>query len=418
MDRLQSATPRPRNSIMGQASEVRHPWLIVLVPFLLLTIPLCFLGYGADGDIFLELDAAALTWEQGMPTMSRHPGYWLHEAYLYAFDSVGGPLLINVSTLVASVVILWRIWRLTDGCDLAWRLPLLACLALNPWFLIASSSGIDYNIALLFLILSIEAMLRLRTGAAGLAGGTAILIRLGSAPPLGTAMAFLALGDLSWPNLKRLALSGSIITVLVVGGYSISYVVAGYSFQFLTPHIGTDELWTTALWLGRAVYKPLLLLGFPASVIVVALLVLHRHRWSSLLKERGPDRQLILASLGVIAGTLIMYVRYPLEISYLLPALAMFVVVCARAMSGHPPLIAWILAACVIGHNVVAVQIAAPDRAELASSARFAPRIESGVLLRDLEKRLRVMQCERAPTSLSVVEGTVRATRKCPIDTN
>src|ERR1700674_3133923 len=80
---------------------------LLAVLFLLPAMPLAFLGYGSDNDSYGELEAGVLTWTQGIPSMSRNPGYWLHEGVTFILNQLGGSLLVNIGTIIISLLTLY-----------------------------------------------------------------------------------------------------------------------------------------------------------------------------------------------------------------------------------------------------------------------------------------------------------------------
>ncbi|MDC7790060.1 hypothetical protein PQJ75_30805 [Rhodoplanes sp. TEM] len=367
--------------------------LLVVGAFLLTALPLCWLGYGADNDSYLTLDAGTATWVNGVPTMSRHPGYWLHELIVFLLDRTGGALAVNLVTLAVSAAALWRLWRLAGPVPVPWRVPLLLCLALNPWFLAASTSAIDYNFALLALILAVEAAVDGRTAAAGLLGALALWFRLASLLPLLGGLAGAVIAEPSW-RTARAALAAA-ATSLVIGGviYCLSWSTSGGDLSFLQAHAGPDEMWTPALWLGRVIYKPLALLGLPATLWALALVVFWRRDVDTIGGSDGRERRLCLAASGVVLATGALYARYPIETSYLLPALAFGLVVAGMVFRRRSPWGAWILLGLVALNNIVAIQLAAPDRIGRATAARFEIAVVPGVLAADIRTRLALVGC-------------------------
>jgi hypothetical protein len=155
-------------------------FISLIILFLIPALPMTFMGFGSDNDIYGVLSAGHRTWEENSPTMSRHPGYWLHEGLVYLLDSLGSYFMVNWVTLAASIFLLYRFWVVSDSLDLKWRFPLGLCIAWNPWYLIASTSGIDYIWAMLFIFVSIEAFARQKPVSAATLGAIAVGFRLGS----------------------------------------------------------------------------------------------------------------------------------------------------------------------------------------------------------------------------------------------
>ncbi|RAI45399.1 hypothetical protein CH341_04385 [Rhodoplanes roseus] len=339
------------------------------------------------------LDAGLSTWVEGVPTMSRHPGYWLYELLVFLLDRLGGASAVNLATLTVSTMVLWRLWRLAEPVPISWRVPLLLCLALNPWYLAASTSAIDYNYALLAVIVSVEAALLERPLLPGLFGAMALWFRLGSVFPMLGAFAALFLSGPDRRSLYKTAIGATVCILLGGSLYVASWMVSGRNLSFLQAHAGPEEMWSATMWLGRVLYKPLGLLGLPATLFAAALVVLWWSDVAGLVRTTGAERRLCFAAAGVAAGVGSLYLRYPIETSYLLPALAFGLVLFGVASRGRPPVFGWVLLGLVVLGNIVVVQLAAPDRPGSATSARLDFRLAPGVLVTDVRDRIALIGC-------------------------
>lgn len=362
-------------------------FLWVALPFLLITLPLIFLGYGADSDIYSELEAARKTWIEGIPSMSRHPGYWLHEALVFVVSRQGGSIAINTLTLAASLLILYRCWNLATQLKISHKTPLILCLAFNPWFLIASTSAMDYTWTVLAVVVGIELLVLQKPMRGGVAGAFAIAFRLGSIFTLagaalgqGIAMGF----SKEW--FKRAFLCG-LITVLAGGLFYLpSWYVVHQNFSFLQGHLGAEELWTLKMHLGRAVYKPIYLFGLLSFIGIGTLLMVHRkHIQFRFLLKSSPWAA---PFLGAVLGTYALYAKYPIEISYLLPGLPLFYLLLGAMLPRCPKWHLWLLFLSTLSYSFISLSLASPNVPGEASNASFGLRIVPGVLLEDIQKRL------------------------------
>ena len=176
--------------------------------------------------------------------MSRHPGYWLHEGMIFLLDNYGGFLLINIATLIASLLFIYRIWHVFCDLEIQWRFPILLCLIWNPWYLIASTSGIDYIWSILFMFLSIEAFILNKRAYPGILGAVAVGFRLGSIFPIAGAFIFISSHKITLFKIRRLFLILTTSSLLGIFFYIPSWLVSEGSFNFLTGHLGDKELWT------------------------------------------------------------------------------------------------------------------------------------------------------------------------------
>ncbi len=363
-----------------------------LVIFLLIATPLIFLGYGSDGDAYGVLRAGTSTWENAMPQTSRHPGYWLYEALVFGLSQLGGYILMNGATLFASAIVLYRFHSIAISEKISNPTLLTLCLALNPWFLIAATSTMDYIWALLFIVWSIELTTRGRYIAGGLASGMAAGFRLGSVFPL----AFAFLSDMLNKGLKNTFKhyfkTGLVACVVISVFYFPSWLHEGQSFSFLQGHLGDESLWTLKMHAGRFFYKTIYLFGLPAFMVVLVTVILCVFYNA----EKRVISQKIIMSFGACLGTLFLYARYPIEISYLLPFLFFFLLILGFYLGekGRIPL-AFLLTTTIL-YSIVSLPFAQPNVPNKASDARFGLSVERGVLLKDISARLKLIRCGSA----------------------
>jgi len=359
--------------------------------YLLPAIPLAFLGYGSDNDIYQELDASRLTWMQGIPSMSRHPGYWLHESLIFVLNRAGGSLLINIVTMLVSALVLCRFWKIASRLNIQWRLPLALCLAWNPWFLIASTSGIDYVWALLFIVLSIEAQVSGNSLRAGLLGGLATGFRLGSIFTLTGAYLGIIFSQGSVRPTRHFMTAACIASVVGLLFYVPSWETVGRNLSFLQGHLGDQSYWTPKMHVGRALYKPLFLMGIIADIYVLILAVLsYRNALAALHDARG----LIRASIGAVIATLILFAWYPIEYSYLLPALPFLLLVIGSIIQPLGSWQPWGLVLASVSFWFLSFALATPNVAGKASDATPGVHVERGILLNDIKERRQVIGCD------------------------
>src|SRR5687767_14732156 len=140
----------------------RHLGLVVAV----VTLPLVWMGYGTDIDVFNVLRSATGI-RDGDYLPSRTPGVPVFEAMTALFDPVGGHFLLNLMTAAAAgatvigIARLVRLWDHDNG-----DLVALAVFA-SPMTIIASTSLADFVWALVFFVWAAVAHLEGRWVPAG-----------------------------------------------------------------------------------------------------------------------------------------------------------------------------------------------------------------------------------------------------------
>jgi hypothetical protein len=357
--------------------------------FLIVSLPLIFLGYGSDNDTYGVLSAGISTWENSIPQMSRHPGYWLYEAMVFRFSKLGGYILTNGATLAASVFVLYRFHSLAVRENISHAVLLTLCLGLNPWFLIAATSTMDYIWALLFIVLSIELAIKDKYIIAGTFAGIAAGFRLGSVFTLAFAFVFSWIKAGIRNSFRGYFLLGCFASVLIVIFYFPSWLLKEKSFSFLEGHLGDESLWTLKMHAGRFVYKTIYLFGLPSFVVIAAIVAYYT------VKRKGQiyNGRFGGAAFGASAGTLFLFARYPLEIAYLLPFLFFFLLLLGSYLGGNSQKYLIAILLTTISYSFINLSIAKPNVPGLASNASFGFFIEHGVLVKDVFNRLKLIDC-------------------------
>jgi hypothetical protein len=358
--------------------------------FLIASLPLIFLGYGSDGDSYGVLSAGISTWENSIPQMSRHPGYWLYEAMIFCFSKLGGYILTNGATLAASVFVLHRFHSLAVRENVTHAVLLTLCLCLNPWFLIAATSTMDYMWALLFIVLSIEFAIKDKHIIAGVFAGLAAGFRLGSVFVLLFAFIFSWIKAGIKNSLRGYVLLGCVSIVLIVIFYLPSWLLKEKNFSFLNPHLVFENLnWTPKLYAGRFFYKIIHLFGLPSFVIIAAIVAYYT------LKQKGQINmsRYGIAALGASVGTLILFARYPIEIAYLLPFLFFFLLLLGTYLRGNNRKYLIAILLTTISYSFINLSIAKPNVPNKATDASFGLFVEPGVLIKDVFDRLKLIDC-------------------------
>jgi hypothetical protein len=302
-------------------------------------VPLVVSGPGNDldvGNVFRSGRSIArhLTY---LP--SRAPGSPVHETVVGVGDLIGGPIVTNLSSVVAAATLVVALDRLLrrEGVGPGGRWA-VALVAANPWFLIAATSTTDYLFALAFVLL---AALALRADRAVLAG----------------ALAAASMGCRIGSGLLVLALLvAELITASTAAGFTIalfvpSLIEAG-GVAFAQNDFSTSS---AVVQLGRAAVKDITLLGPVASLVALAAIpavvtALRTWRASWLIRFAVPG--LVLSQL--------LFVRFPWKVPHLLPCLVCGAILLAVALEQRPVLLMTLVALQLV-FAVVRVDVVQPD---------------------------------------------------------
>ena len=211
-------------------NENFHFALLVL-GVLISRIPFLSDGYGLDGDSWSVALSAQLLHDIGVYEVSRLPGYPVQE-WLSSLVIAGGPFYVNLlSALFSTLAVVFFVLALKA---LRFKRPLLAGIAFAavPAFYIHSTTAIDYNYAIAFILASFLVVVKDRLILAGIFLGLALGCRITSGAMLVPFIIMLLQGDGVRANLFRI-LRLSIPTVII--GVILFYpVYSDYGWSFFT----------------------------------------------------------------------------------------------------------------------------------------------------------------------------------------
>lgn len=382
-----------------RASVRRYAWLLALIAVALL--PFCFLGYGPDNDTYGVLEAGRMTWGQHRLATSRNPGYWTYEAIVYALGKAGGGyLLINLVTLGICIVIVARVLVILQRLGARFPGLVATILVSAPVFAIAATTTMDYLWSLLGLVLFVEWLAEDRWGWAAAAATFAYLIRVANCVEIagivggGMLAEFIAHRRVTGRSLKILL---SAIVAAVVGSLPLiaSYQVAGHSFAFVQGMIGGADMWTMKMRIGRFVIKGLLLLGIPASLLLLGGALFWR-RFSELpLPEENAfyrERAMPLIAGGIV-GAVILFFKYPIETSYLIPGETFLLILLSVSLLAWRRWFTIAVLAAVLGANLVTIQLAQPNIPGQATAATLHFALRNGQMVDCVKERIRLLHC-------------------------
>jgi hypothetical protein len=355
-----------------------------------LWLPLVFLGFGADNDTYSALDTGnRLLFGSHKYLPSRSPGYPAHEV-IVALTGAGGYVLANLATMALALVALGSVLRISQLGGVPHRRILALILAIVPYVWINATSSIDYFWAMGIALAGVLFLLRgsvPATLAAGCMFGLAVGFRLT------TGLLILGLLYFAWAMTRRIGpilVAAAATATLGVLFYVPSFLLAGRTLAFLSPNVGPDAMWTPTMRVGRFAFKNLQLWGLPAALLLIGILVVGLP--PMLRRLPGPQRPIVITSLGVVIAYQAMFLRYPIEIAYLLPSVPFLLILVAVIVAKRPAVLVALGVLVVIG-CFVSVQLAAPDVPGRATSARPELAIRPGPLITNTQQRLLVRDC-------------------------
>lgn len=335
---------------------------------------------------------------------SRPPGAPVHEAIVGVSDLIGGPLLATFLSTLAATVLVWSLNRLLleegYGPNRRWA---LAILIANPWFIVAATSAADYVWALMFVAIGVLALRQDKSVLAGVMFALSMGSRVGSATLIAAALVaeistergdHSALGDQSEQgdqggtdlrrdsNAKQNRTRVAKTAVVCALGTAIAFVpsvLAAGGLAFAQNDFSTSS---PLVQVGRALAKDLLLLGLPATVLILVTAL------PSLLEalRRWKTSWLVRFSVTGLIASQLLFLRFPWKMAHLLPTLLCAVILLAVALESKPRLLIAIAIFQVV-FAFVRVDILSPNNPSEATGARLKPLVATGPVLQDWQCR-------------------------------
>jgi hypothetical protein len=355
-------------------------WLPVVLALAAFTrIPFLWTGYGSDTDAWLVAKSATVLWNTGTYHESRLPGYPLHELVSAPLIGLGGAPLSNGATLVVTLiaVVVWsRISRLAGRHT---KLLVIA-FAFAPAVWQHSADTLDYLWSLLFLLLSLSAILRNHLLFAGAALGIAAGFRpsnLAAAVPL---LTLVLLQKRDAPRTAVFLLSTFLVSAAAFAPLILRYGIPGW---FVATRQEMSDVLTPTFsmrWISffyRAVY----FLGPVSAAIAGYVLWKGKDSIAISLRSREP---VIVTSLVGILTFLLLFLWLPLDRAYLLPALPFLLLLIDRLSSQRlfAVFTLFLALSALVTFDVIDPQ----------TRRSFRPNVHSGPVLEELSIRKEMLQ--------------------------
>ncbi len=276
-------------------------------------------GYGTDEDTFGMIRSGQQLLVYGHYRPSRVPSYLIPEVLIGFTSLVGSFYLSNLISAVLGIFTLYLFFHLLKNIfSFTEALLVTLVVGLNPFFVIASSSSIDYIYSLFFCICGIILLNRRRYYPSALMFALALSSRLSNVLLIVLVYAYFFLPVcFKWKTNKRelrqQIISLCILSLLTALLYMPAFAYSGYNFGFLTY---AKANWTFIGHLFRFIYKNTYLFGLLPSLLILLSTV-----YFVLKKQWLPKHRIVWYGLGIIVVQEVLFFKIPYEISYLLPLL-------------------------------------------------------------------------------------------------
>jgi hypothetical protein len=374
----------------------RYSLSFILAAIILTRIPFLFTGYGNDADAWYVANAASTWWHTGTYMESRLPGYPLHEILSAPFVVLGGAPLSNGATLLVTLLAV-SVWHRIIQHRGRNGFLLLIAFAFAPVVWLNSAVTLDYIWSLLFLLLSLHAMLHERILLAGIALGLAAGFRpanIIAVVPLLTMMV------LKKENAARvfgfIGMAGFIAACAflpLIWKYGIPGWFAATRLEMRDVH--PEPVMRLLLFVYRSVY----FVGLPAAMVAGYAVWRYRAEWTKVFRSR---EALVTASLVGVGTFLMLYFSLPLDRAYLLPAFPFFLLLLDRCVPRG--LLALFTVLLVLAGLLKIDVVSAGNR------RAFALNVNRGMVLEELRLRTLMLSDRQRIASLAFPEKTIVVT--------
>ncbi len=288
---------------------------LLLIGVLLSRIPFLADGYGLDGDSWAVALSAKLLHDIGIYEVSRLPGYPVQE-WLSSLVIGGGPFAVNLLTAIFST--LGVAFFVLSLKALRFKRPYLAGIAFAsvPAYFIHSTTTIDYNYALAFILGSFFFVVKDRLVLAGIFLGLAIGCRITSGAMLIPFIIILLQGDGIRANLLRIVKIS--FPALLLGALFFYPVYSEYGWEFFMFYdVPYPPIPKVLYKFSIEVWGVIGLIGLIISTGLLFSPNKLKHR--QYLFPRSVNEKYVIAWLVAIDLYIIAFLKLPMEAGYLLP---------------------------------------------------------------------------------------------------
>lgn len=381
-----SGWPDPLGGVVRTVTK--HITAAILVVAAVLYVPFVFLGFGTDPDSYRVVRTAERLTQEGVYSLSRRPGFFVHEIGSTLLIRLGGSAAANLGTLLLAIVCIYAFIEICLHHAIP-RPHLLALILLcQPRYWASATSTIDYVWALAPAMLGYLASLRGKELLAGVLLGVAVGARLSSGVfALAVIGSWLPSSRAPAKDLLRQALRLAAPMALVATLMLLPHIVtSGYTLRFLS-YVKPE--WGWAERLGAFGYRNIYFWGLQTVAVLLALSPWTiRSVRTALL---GEHREVVAFGLIIVIMFEALLLLAPLEEEYLLPILPACLMLLGVSLKGRSWAL-WSILAASASSNVVTVNLirGSLDKHQIAASLGIW--VEPGHLLRQIARRVEIQQ--------------------------
>ncbi len=281
-------------------------------------------GYGDNGDNYRMLRA----WQEMLiegtygPSRTKFQGNIVSEFSLGFLASLAGPVGTNVFSFTLSATALGLAWKIfhqirQDSVQVTW---VLLIVLLNPYWMQASSTAMDYVHPFPAVFLGIFLLMKDRPALAAIALAVAAGTRL-SFFPVGLFALVSAWKFEADPTRRKSTLDGIPVFLAISGLFYIPVFINSHlTLDFLGAAIPDRQGFFGLV--ARWVYKLINLYGVVGSAVLLGgLAYAYRSFRKAGIVLTAPEKKLVGFALATIGYHLILFLGLPIRAHYLLPVL-------------------------------------------------------------------------------------------------
>ena len=295
----------------------------LLVPLLSLVfrLPFLYTGYGREFDAWSNVLNAKILSETGLYEVSRLPGHPLQELiYSLMWSFSQSYFFFNLLSAIATAWAAWRFYRIAKHYQIERSFEWAIAFQFVPVVFIASTSAIDYNFALAFILAGYYQFLKKNLVGSGLMIGLATAFRISSLGFLLPLILLLPIRDWfkAWPM---------VFTALVSTALAYLMPFLTYSWGFLDFHKPPFPGWSSVLFkLGLGIW------GIPLLIALLFSLLKFRFKSPKSWQE-GISLNAFL--LIIVLMQLAVFMRLPFKSEFFIPAIPFFLLLWAKQAPNH-----------------------------------------------------------------------------------
>jgi hypothetical protein len=363
-------------SVDDRATDQRR-WLLAGAVLVLALVPFLFMGPGTDLDAGAVIRSGRTIVDDFTYTPSRAPGAPVHETGVGILHAIAGTAGSNLGSLLAAIGCVAALVALLRREGVPRAGLVTAVVVVNPWFLIAATSTVDFLWALALLLAAAWCLRSDRAVLAGVAAALAIGCR-SSTVALVICLVVSELVESRAGARRRALIASAIAAAGAVLIFIPAFRSSGDSLAFAQNDVPTSSFLVQA---GRFATKDLYLVGPFAAVVLIACIP----SLAAVLTRVRVDWLVRFAALGLLVSQ-VLFLRFPWKMGHLLPSLVFLAILLGVSFGSRPR---WLIALVVaqLLYVVVNIQLVRPDVPNAATTGRLTFDPAWGALVVDTQCR-------------------------------